>query len=208
MKFLQNSRYWGCYVSLWDVAQRCLVLKYDLLTLDGEPLLSRTWTWGAKRTTVDQVDRFRPSLPLADKPPRRFQPDQRAWLLERLRHRGHARALQTVCYQNGGTLQQLPAWTVTMRAKPPLLKCPYLSWYLHVFLALKIRQRLTAVQLNQLLWDHLQPLLARNACLRHRGRLIRKLIDELIQELAEAGVLSYVADHWQVNAERVRWEKG
>ncbi|CAJ1228623.1 competence protein CoiA [Lactiplantibacillus xiangfangensis] len=208
LKFLQNSSNWGYFVLLWDVQTNTGTLNYHLMSLDCEPLMHQVLRLDPTQVIVNQVLAMQPPLRAVSTIAYHFQHYQRNLLMGRLRQQGYQRDLQNFCYQHGGTLQLLPDWVVPMVAKPPLLSVPYLVWYLHLFITLRAQSEWIAdAQLHDLCWQTLRPLLARNACIRHRGMVNTTLITDVINELTAQQVLVATATGWQLNLAQLRWKK-
>ncbi|RRK11546.1 competence protein [Lactiplantibacillus garii] len=208
LKFLQNSPAWGYFVPLWDVQTASLTLHYQLLSLDCEPLIQQSVTFKASEMTVEQVLTTHPQLHAVPVVARHLCHYQQTVVLARLHQSGVWRDLQTFCYQHGGTLQQLPTWVVPLTAKPPLLTVPYLVWSVHLMVALRSQPAQLADQrLRQLCWQTLQPLLARNACVRHRGLIRTRLITQRVAELKCARVLDQGGAGWILNRTQLEWKK-
>lgn len=206
LKFVQASTGWGCFVPLWNVNTATLDLKYQLLTLDSEPLMMGTHAFNSHQLTVDQVltTGFKP--PVAPQTAAHFQRYQRMLTFGRLRRGGCQRDLQLFCYQHGGSLQQLPGWVLPVVARPPVLRTPWLVWYLNVFVRLTTHVGgLTVLDLHHLLWQTLRPLLAPVVCIRHRPQLLAGIVQQLIKDLVRARVLIPGAVGYTLNPAQLQW---
>lgn len=209
LKFLQYQQRWGTFLLFLDVQSASVRLLHHILTLDAEPLTYQTSRLDTRSQSVLSLQQLTPKMSSPTLPSAHLQRYYQQLLVARLRHQRGFDVLQADCYQRGGTIAQLPSWTMPTTPQVPLLSVPYLVWHAHVFFALRQRPGcLTGPQIKALLWDQLRPLLARRACLQSRGQLAQQLIAAMIVTLGEQQVLIQRGTDWQVNSQQLRWGKG
>ncbi|VDG20794.1 competence protein [Lactobacillus sp.] [Lactiplantibacillus mudanjiangensis] len=209
MKFLQLSTQWGCYLVFWETHQQALQLKFNLLSFDGDPLTSQRQFFHSQHQSVAQLLAYHPILLRPQLVPKQFQRQQRRLLVGRLTQQPRLVALQTRCYQQGGTLATLPRWVYPMTAKWPILTTPFLDWYMQVFFQLRqlADTILSLKQLVQLGWQTLQPCLAVTSCIMKPRQLQLRLIQALLTELVTQHVLIAVPNGWRVNSRQLAWRR-
>jgi len=207
IKFIQYYSQWGCYLLFWQAKTATLRLVYQLLTVDTEPLSYQEQVFGLHQGTVDELLQFSPTLTPSPESTHSVQQYYQQLMLARLRQTPNFRELQTYCYQRGGTLAQLPAWVVSQRPQIPVLQRPYLVWYLHVFgCLLTWVGTISTTELTTLVWEQLQPVLTRHACIRYPGTLHRQLVARLIALLAQQRVLIWQDNNWSLNRQQLCWQ--
>ncbi len=208
LKFLQYSPQWGCYLVFWDVTGPQLQLDLNLLSCDGDPLHLQRHYFPVQRTTVPDLLHYRPQLTIPTVVANHYQAYQRRLTLGRLGQQPQVVALQRFCYQHGGTVATMPDWVYPMIAKVPILAGPYLSWYLHVFVRLRLEPLiLSTVRLQQLLQAELTPLLAPVSCLNGADALQQQLVHDLLAELVTRQVITAVPTGWRLNSQQLRWKR-
>ncbi|WP_223877254.1 competence protein CoiA [Lactiplantibacillus pingfangensis] len=209
LKFLQYYATWGCFLCYWLTRENGIKLLSNLMTIDGEPLSYQHEQWSAKQISVLTLLAHRPVKLAEIQVPDHFRQYQQRLLLGRLSHQAGIVSLQTACYQQGGTLAQLPSWVFITVAKIPILKTTYLNWYLAIFLALRgASRRLGQQELRLVILKTLQPRLAIRPCLRSARHLKQTLVDTVISELITAAVIVPQAAGWQLQASQLAWRKG
>lgn len=208
LKFLQYHPHWGVHLLFWQVETASLQLIHHILTLDAEPLTYQRWSLKSARQPVAAFQQFQPIVSNPTPPEEHLEHYHRQLLLARLRHQHAFDDLQRYCYQRGGTIAQLPDWTIPRVPELPLLTVPYLVWYGHVFG--QLRQEPTVItheRLQALLWAELQPLLARQACLRDQGTLHRQLLLAITARLDQQHVIQRRGRDWTLNQAALKWER-
>ncbi|AVK63287.1 competence protein [Lactobacillus sp. CBA3606] len=207
LKFLHYNQQWGCYLAFWQVNLNGLLLVLNIATYDGEPLTYQRQLVLAKTTSVLGLLAYQPVLVAPMQVATRYQTYQQRLTLGRLTHQAAAVKLQKICYTQGGTLSQLPAWVVPVSAKPPILRTTYLVWYLQLFIQLRQQPLvLRMVQLTTVIWTTLQPLLALRSCLPTKNDLARQLIIAVVHELKQAKVIEPVGADWRLNPAQLKWQ--
>ncbi|PKX77177.1 competence protein CoiA [Lactiplantibacillus plantarum] len=208
LKFLQYQQRWGLFLLFLDTQSTSVRLLHHVLTLDTEPLTYQTIRLDTRSQSVLHLRQLAPKINTPTLPDTHLRHYYQQLMLARLRHQRGFDALQVACYQRGGTIVQLPTWTMPTVPQLPLLSVPYLVWHAHVFFALRQQSgRLTGSQLEALIWAQLRPLLARRACLQARGTLIQQLITTMITMLSEQQVINWQKTEWHVNSGQLRWRK-
>jgi competence protein CoiA len=208
LKFLQYHPHWGVHLLFWQVETASLQLIHHILTLDAEPLTYQRWSLKSACQPVAAFQQFQPIVSNPTPPEEHLEHYHRQLLLARLRHQHAFDDLQRYCYQRGGTIAQLPDWTIPRVPELPLLTVPYLVWYGHVFG--QLRQEPTVItheRLQALLWTELQPLLARQACLRDQGTLHRQLLLAVTTRLDQQHVIQRRGRDWTLNQAALKWER-
>jgi len=209
LKFIQYYSKWGCFLLFWQVTTATAQLVYQLLTMDTEPLSYQNQLFNTHQVSVDQLLHFSPHLTVPSIPADQVQQYYRQLMFDRLRQASTYRELQSYCYQRGGTLAQLPIWVMAQEPQVPVLRQPYLAWYLHVFGSLLAKPpTMSDVELTALVWAQLQPLMTQHACIRHSGELHRQLVAALITELASQRVVVWRDNIWHLNQQQLCWQKG
>lgn len=208
LKFLQYYAPWGCFLIYWRTKENALRLLCNILTLDGEPLIYQQYQWLAKQASVLTLLAYRPVKPASIQVPAHFERYQQRLLLGRLSHQASVVSLQTICYQQGGTLAQLPDWVFLTVAKFPILKTTYLKWYLAIFSQLRrAALKLRPETLRRLIWISLRPCIAQRPCLIDASKLQQELVNTVIIELVTARVILPQPDGWQVQSTQLAWRK-
>ena len=206
LKFLQYYQQWGAYLVFWHVRGAKLQLLHHLLTLDAEPLSYQTFWLDTHLQLVSDLQQFKARQRDSPLPAEHVHRYYRRLMVARLRHQQVFTDLQTYCYQQGGAIGKLPAWTIPKRPQLPLLTVPYIVWYSHIFCQLKRQPALiTTAQLQALLWSQLRPLLARGACLRLRGQLCHQLIMSMMMQLVSQQVIIRAGQQWCLNFNQLGW---
>ncbi|WP_137629292.1 competence protein CoiA [Lactiplantibacillus daowaiensis] len=207
LKFLQYNQQWGCYLAFWDVQQVALCLRFNLLGFDGDPLQSQRQLFWSQRQPVDQLMTYRPTLLVPQIVAEQFQRRQRRLVIGRLTRQPRFMALQTLCYQHGGTLATLPLWVYPMQAKLPILTTAFLAWQVQLFIALRKQpvQVWSLLALRQLIWQTLQPCLAPMSCIETPRHLCQHLIQTCLNELMTKQVIRPVAGGWRVVQRQLAW---
>ena len=208
LKFLQYHPHWGCYVAFWQTQTNGLCLLYNLLTLDGEALSYQRQYFPSASQSVQSIWQFRPVLTAPLPVAMHWQHYQRQVVLARLRRQPQLQALQTRCYEHGGTLAQLPAWVVPMQAAWPLLAGPYLAWYVELFLTLRAQPlEISAAKLTSILTTTLTEQLAPRGALTPLAMLTGQLVAHVQTALVAAQVIQAIPAGWRLRPAQLRWQK-
>ncbi|ALO04587.1 competence protein CoiA family protein [Lactiplantibacillus paraplantarum] len=206
LKFLQYQQQWGPYLLFLHVTTANVQLLHHILTLDAEPLSYQSYWLNTKQQSVTNLRRFTATIDTLPLTTNHLQRYYQYLMLARLRHQHVFEQLQAYCYHRGGTIAQLPSWTIPTIPQLPILAVPYLVWHGHVFGALRQRTGdLTSGQLRALIWHQLRPLLARRVCLHARGQLLQQQITVIMTMLVDQRVIIKQGSVWQINAQQLKW---